>query len=381
MSESSHHTFRLLPSEQVLWQGAPKRGVPRDELWRVAPALFFALALVVALFAGLLAVAGIAAVRACALLAVYLSVTGIAFVLAPRYLLDPCEFLVSDRQVIWRRGPLRRAIDRGAITYVRIHWHRSVPGVGHLELVRAAPFGPLMRRQRVLLHDVEAPDRVSALIRGVTPGEFTGYGDVQLSDRLDHGEQVLWGGAPLGFRLGRSELLTAALGVAVLVAGSIYAYRVGAVLVSLEHHGLPVRSGTWLMLFLAIFVSGAVMFAVGSVLLWRGSWGARADGSRTEYILTDTRVLIRRGRTELSVDRRRIVDVAEQPSTGDLGNLYLILDGLQARALDDSGALALLSPPRAAVYPVLYEVRDRERFRALLFGHAQRPSSPWRDAA
>jgi hypothetical protein len=76
------------------------------------------------------------------------------------------------------------------------------------------------------------------------------------------------------------------------------------------------------------------------------------------------------------------VDVAEQPSTGDLGNLYLILDGLQARALDDSGALGLLSPPRALVAPVLYEVRDREQFRALLFGRSEPPKPPsFRDAA
>lgn len=381
MSESPHRAFRLLPSERVLWQGRPKLGVPRDEIWRVLPALCFALALVVALFAGLLAVAGIPAVRSTTLLSVYLAATATAVLLAPRYLLDPCEFLVSDRQVIWRRGPLRRAIERRAITYARIHWHRSVPGIGHLELVRAAPFGPFARRQRVMLHDIEAPDRVFALIRDATPGEFTGYGDVQLSDRLDKDERVLWGSAPLGFRLGRSELFIAALGAVVLFAGAVYAYRVSSVLVSLEHHGLPVRSATWLMLFTAILISGTVMITVGSVLLWRGIWGARADGSHTEYILTDSRVLIRRGRTELSVDRRRIVDVAEQPSTGDLGNLYLILDGLQARALDDSGALGLFSPPRAAVLPVLYEVRDRELFRTLLLGHAQRPKPPLRDAA
>jgi hypothetical protein len=153
----------------------------------------------------------------------------------------------------------------------------------------------------------------------------------------------------------------------VLVAGAIYAYRTGHLLVTLEDLGLPVRSATWLMFFSAIVISGSIMVSVGVVMIWHGIWGARAEGSSTEYILTDTRVLIRRGLTELSVDRRRIVDVAEQPSTGDLGNLYLILDGHHARALDDSGALGLLSPPRALVPPVLYEVRDRDLFRRLLF--------------
>jgi hypothetical protein len=149
------------------------------------------------------------------------------------------------------------------------------------------------------------------------------------------------------------------------------------VLVSLERSGLSVRSPTWVMLFSATLISAAVIFAIGASLLWNGLWGARDAGSRTEYILTESRVLIRRGATELSVDRRRIVDVAEQPSTGDLGNLYLILDGPRANALDDSGALGLLAPPRSAVPPVLYEVRDRELFRQLLFTNPP----PLRDAA
>ncbi|HEX7479529.1 MAG TPA: hypothetical protein VF331_17120 [Polyangiales bacterium] len=380
MSESPHRSFRLLPSEQVLWYGRPRLGTPRDGFWIVVPTLCFAFAAVVALFAGLIFVAGIPAIRSSALLAVYLFATGLAFALAPRALLDRCEYLVTDRHVIWKRGQLRRVIERRAITYARIHWHRTEPGVGHLELVRATPFGPFSRRQRVLLHDVVAPDRLFALIRDTEPTDFAGYGDVQLIDRLDKGERVVWGGAPQGFRLGRSDLLTAATGTLVLLVGVLYAYRTGGLLVRLEDVGLPVRSGTWLMLFSALLISGSIMLTVGAALVWNGIWGARADGSRTEYILTDSRVLIRRGRTELSVDRRRIVDVADQPSTGDLSNLYLILDGPRARALADNGALGMLSPPRGTVPPVLYEVRDRELFRRLLFPGSTPPKRV-RDAA
>ena len=53
--------------------------------------------------------------------------------------------------------------------------------------------------------------------------------------------------------------------------------------------------------------------------------------------------------------------MAEQPSYGDLRDLYLILDGPRANALNDSGALGWLRPPRSLVAPVLYEVGDRER--------------------
>ena len=377
MSESIDRSFRLLPSEQLLWHGKPRLGVPRDRIWIIVPALLFTFAVVAALFAGLISVAGIPAVRSTAFLAFYLLMTGVSFRLVPRHLFDGCEFAVTDRHVIWKRGQLRRVIERRAITYGRIHWHRSVPGVGSLELVRAAPFGPFSRRQRVMLHDVEAPDRLFALIRGVQPGEFAGFGDVPLTDRLDAGESVLWGAAPQGYRIGRSEILTAGVGAIVLLGGSAYAYRIGSVLVTLERSGLSVRSLTWLMLFSATLISAAVIFATGAALLWNGLWGARDAGSHTEYILTESRVLIRRGSTELSVDRRRIVDVAEQPSTGDLGNLYLILDGPRANALDDSGALGLLAPPRSAVPPVLYEVRDRELFRQLLFSNPP----PLQDAA
>jgi hypothetical protein len=340
--------------------------------------LFFALSLVAALFAGLLSLVGIAAVRSTAFLSFYLFMTGASLVVMPHVLLNGCRYAITDRHVIWMRGQMRRVIERRAITYGRIRWHRSIAGVGTLELVRAAPFGPFTRQQRVVLHDIEAPDRLYALIRGECPSEFAGYCDVPLTERLDEGEHVLWGAAPLGLRLGSAELLTAALGAVVLVAGAIYCDRSSSIIMGFERSGLPVRSAIWLLLFLAIAITASVLLTVGGVLLWKGLWGARALGSHTEYILTDTRVLIRRGRTELSIDRRRIVDVAEQPSYGDLRDLFLILDGPRATALNDSGALGWLRPPRSIVAPVLYEVRDRDRFRQLLLGEKQ---PPMRDAA
>jgi hypothetical protein len=378
MDEPQQRAFKFLASEEVLWDGGPKLGVPRARLWVIAPTLCFAFAAVVALFSGLVAVAGIPAVRSMAFLAFYLFMTGVSWLIVPRHLLDACRYTVTDAHVIWQRGGLRRVIERKGITYGRVQWHRSVPGIGTLELVRATPFGPFSRRQRVVLHDVEAPDRLFALIRGATPGEFTGYGDVPLTDRLDQGERVVWGSAPAGYRLGRVECLISLVGVAVLAVGLVYVQKISSVLLTLERAGLRVRSVTWVMLFSATLISAVVILFAGAALLWKGFWGARRAGSLSEYILTEGRVLIRRGDTELSVDRSRIVDVAEQPSTGDLGNLYLILDGPRANALDDSGALGMFAPARSAVLPVLYEVRDRELFRRLLFAGR---SALMRDAA
>jgi hypothetical protein len=373
MGAAVDRSWRLLPSERVLWQGRPRLGLSRDWRFTIVPGILLALAVVTALFAGLLHASGIPAVRPTAFSAFYLLVTAVAIRLSARYLLDPCVYMVTDRQVIWKRGQLRRTIDRHGITYGRIHWRKDMPGVGDLELVRALPFGPLARRQRVVLHDVEAPDVLFALIRQVEPTEFAGYADVKLTDRLDRGERVLWGAGPSGWRLGHAEAFTATMGALVLGLGCLYFYRTGAVLVGLEHVGLPVRSGTWAMLFAAIAISGTVIVAAGAALLWHGLWRARADGSRTEYVLTQSRLLIRRGLTELSVDRKRIVDVADLPSTGGSRNLHLILDAPDARALGDSGALGLLPPPRATVPPVLYELSDLEALRGLLFTRNSEP--------
>lgn len=355
----TYRYWRLLPSERVLWEGGPKLGVARDLRWTLIPALLAACSSVVGAFAGLLTISGLPGVRGMALLAVCLLGAACAVRLWPRFYADPCAYMVTDRHVIWRRGTLRQAMDRRAVTYGRVHWNRSDPGVGHLELVRAVPFGPLARRQRLWLHDVEAPDRLFALIRQTEPSPYAGFADVALTDRLDQGENVLWGGGPAGLRLGAAEGLTALWGGLALLAGCLYLWRTASILVDLEGIGLPVRSMTWLLLFVAIAVSSTIILGVGAALLWRGTVGARSEGSHTEYVLTQLRLIIRRGRTELSVNRERIADVVLVPKRTGIGNLVLILDGPNGRALDDNGALSrFFAPARSLVPPVLYEVQD-----------------------
>jgi hypothetical protein len=55
--------------------------------------------------------------------------------------------------------------------------------------------------------------------------------------------------------------------------------------------------------------------------------------------------------------------------------LHLILDAPDARALDDSGALGMLAPPRSTVPPVLFEVRDPELLRELLLHYRDKKPS------
>lgn len=381
MKYSSSRYWRLLPSERVLWRGGPKLGIPRDRLWTIVPGLFFAFAFVTALFTILVWIEGIPGARSMAFLSFYFFATGVAISLLPQYYLDPCQYMVTDRHVIWKRGRLRRTIERKVITYARIRWHRSIPGVGRLELVRAVPFGPLVRRQRLILHDIEAPDRLLALIRNAEPNAYAGYADVRITDRLDRGETVLWGDGPTGWMLGHAEAITSVLGSLVLMIGIIYWYRTGGVLIALEQVGLRVDTWTWILLFLAILVSGAIIITVGAVLLWKGIWGARVDGSDTEYLLTDSRLIIRRGKTELSIERTRIVDLADVPSTAGSHNLYIILDGPSSKALELNGVLSsFATPPRAAVLPVLYEIREPELIRDLLFNSNSDPLPPLKAA-
>ncbi len=364
-------SWRLLPSETIVWQGSPVLGVGRDLAWRVGPLLVTAIALIAGLFSALLHVAELPGGKQMALVACYLGALAGSSWLAPRWLHDRSEYLITDKRVVWRRGSLTRWIDRSGLSYARVTWNAKTPGVGHLELVRATPFGPLSRKQRLVLHNLRSPDRVLAAVRGVEPTSALGDSDLSLADRLDRDEQVLWGGSPQGLLLGWRDFLTGALGAAVFALGLRYGARALAMMVYLERAGtLEVRSWRWLLLFLATALSWSVICAIGSWLFWRGLIYARALSRSTEYVLTTQRVLIRRGRTELSLDRRAIVDVAVVPVSRGCRTLFLILDAPGSRALSDSGAMLPLGPARDLVPPVLYELRDADRVCALILPQA-----------
>jgi hypothetical protein len=367
-------SWRLLPSERVLWHGRPAKGVARDPEWLLGALLAYAFATIAALFSALLFVTDLPGTQQTGIMAGYLALLATGVAVAPRFLHDSCEYLVTDRRVMWRRGRVQRWIERHAISYGRIVWNSSSQGVGHLELVRATPFGPLSRKQRLVLLNVMAPDRVFACIRGVDPTDNLGDPELPLTDRLDEGEHVMWGGGPQGWLLGIRDVLTAALGGAVLWMGLRYGGQAASVLIDLERLGLQVRSWTWLLLFLATALSFSVIAGVGAWLVYRGLIRARAMGRDTEYVVTNRRVLIRRGRTELSLDRKTIVDVAVVPVADGSRHVFLILDAPEARALSDSGAMMPITPARDLVPPVLYELRDTDQVCELLLSREERLS-------
>lgn len=367
MASTDRASWRLLPGEVVRWEGRPS-AAPRERAWVIAPILLFAMALVAALFAVLLRVAEMPGMHKGLAVAALLAGCGLAALFAPRILVDEQRYLVTDRRVLWRRGRTLRFVRIQDLTYARIRWHRSVPVVGHLELVVATPFGPLLRKLRVVLHDLREPDVVLSLIRGQSPSEAAGDRTVPLIDRLEEGEQVLWGGHPRGTHLGWREAFIAGGGLALTVVGLLYGQRNAAILLDLEGIGLQVRSLEWGLLFSAVAISWVCILAIGLGLMWSGLVRARRLGDDTEYLLTDRRLLIRRGGTELSLDRGRIVDAALMPAAGRLHHLFLLLDSPESRAIADSGALGPVLPARDVVPPVLFELADAEHVRARILG-------------
>jgi hypothetical protein len=74
----------------------------------------------------------------------------------------------------------------------------------------------------------------------------------------------------------------------------------------------------------------------------------------TRYLVTDRRVVIRRGRDELFLPRDRIADVIDLPDAGGTRTLFLVLDGPSARALASSGAFG--EARRAGLQPVIARI-------------------------
>lgn len=364
--------FRLLPGERVIWSGAPTRGVGRDRIWVWAPIVALVFGLVSASFGALVAVTGTSAWESSAMVAAWCVVFAIGAWLVPHYAIDSCRYAVTDRRVLIKTPWAVRSIDRAALSFARITWHRSARDVGHLELVRAVPFGPLSRSQRLVLFDVTAPDAVLAKVRRggdeVTEPLRAMDRDLPLTDRLDEDERVVWGGGPEGSMVGWRELAIAVLGLVVLALGMRYGWLAFGIAAELEEHGLPVGSLVWSLLVVGTLSTFALLLTIGGGLVWYGTVHARAEGAQSEYLVTDQRVLIRRGLTELSLDRARIVDVAVRPAGRGLVHAFLILDGPEGRALADGGALGTLLPARATVPPVLWELGDPSALRRALFG-------------
>ena len=258
------------------------------------------------------------------------------------------RYEITTDQVIWKRGPFRRIMERNSLSYARINWHTETSGVGDLVLVRAVPTGVMWRTLSLRLSGLTAPDRVLAILRGVAPGPSMGSGSVPLAQRLDDGERVLWTARPLATRWDKRRFWNIAIAVVLVLTVVRAGVRLAKPLASV-HHALT--AWVFWVFVLSIALGWAMVLATGLSLGYVGFVRPSRWMRDTRYFVTNHRVLIRRGFEELSLDRTRIAYVIAGDRRGSR-DLFLVLDGPSARAMAVHGAFGGTDEP-AELSPVL----------------------------
>jgi hypothetical protein len=346
--------------ETILWSGRPKvTTVP--PLYRLTAAVSALVSLVALCFALVIARGLHAHVGNMVFFAAWCATIALVAWRGPLVWRARVEYHVTDKHVIWRRGRLRRTIDRAAISYARIRWDAN--NCGDLVLVRAVPTGALRRTLSLTLHDVDAPDRLWALIRGVEPSAPLGDGARPLAQRLDAGERVLWTAIPLASPWSARRIATAVLAVFLALASVRMLFRA---IPSVRHvFGAHALSPWVLGMLVAGVALGASLLIAVALFVGYAAWvRPRRLARATRYLVTDRRVLIRRGNEELHLDRSRIAYVIDAPSKR-LHDVFLVLDGPQARAMATSGAFGAYGDD-GNLTPVFSAIEDAETVGEIL---------------
>lgn len=373
--------------ENILWRGRPVRA-ETPLVYRITAVTAAVFSTSTLLFAVVNAMALHRSVGGMVAFSAWCAVLAVAAWRLPLVWAEKVEYLVTERHVIVKRGPLRRTIDRSQISYAIIRWSRTTPNVGALVLERAVPTGALRRTLRLELSAVEAPDRVLALIRGVrlasvTPaarsGTSPGAGAPPLPQRLEEGERVLWSAMPTASPWTKKRVLGVLIGASLLVVvGKSLVRFVPAMTTLARAHVLSTFLFTLLVAATVLVLLGLVALAVSAVY---SSWiRPKLLARQTRYFVTDRRVLIRRGNEELHLDRARIAYVITAPAASRATDVYLVLDGPQARAMSVSGAFGATDDD--ALKPVFTAVADSETASEILkLPAAGAEQAPLRDAA
>ncbi len=355
--------------EQIIWSGRP-RELTAPPILRAAAYLAFASAAVSLCFAIVLARTLDTSPASSMFFALWSAALGLALLQGPKLWLAKVEYVVTDSRVIWKRGPFRRSIGRKSISFARIFWSRAMPGVGDVELVRAVPTGALRRRLRLRLSGVTAPARVASIINGTEAVTPVANDDRPLTQRLEAGERVVWSARPRPtwrayLPHGQRGWALLAIGLGLVLVLVRLVMRGVPIVILLEHSGLEPNSLSFAALVTALGLTAVVVAAVAGYMIWDSTIGPGRRVRETRYLVTDRRVLIQRGREELHLDRSKIVDVIDAPAGEGLRDVFLVLDGPQARALAASGAFG----EREAgpnLRPVLERVEDAEGVQRIL---------------
>lgn len=352
-----------LYGEEVIWSGGPKE-VSVPATFKLAAAVASTMAVVALAFAVVISSGLHQPVGSLVGFAAWSATLALGAWRLPLWFRSSVRYIVTEKHVIWQRGRLRRSIDRDAISYAIIRWSES-GRIGDLVLERAVPTGALRRTLSLTLSDVEAPDRLWAIVRGLVPNAPLGDGTRPLAQRLDDGERVLWSARPQASRWTARRAVTAVVGfLLALSAAWVIARSAPPVARVIRAHALPpITAGVFVgAVALVVLLLAGVAVSVGYSALLR-PWRLT---QATRYFVTDRRVLIRRANEELHLDRDRIAYVITAPRSegSSQRDMWLVLDGPQARAFSPSGAFGGTDEQR--LVPMFSAVDDADTATAVL---------------
>jgi hypothetical protein len=366
--------------ETIIWRGKPQV-VETPPLFKAIGALWFLVSASATCFALVVAWALDASPAALLVFAAWSATIGLATLHGPRLWLEKVEYIITEGHVIWRRGPLRRVISRSSINYARIFWNRDDNNVGDIELVRAVPTGALRRRLLLRLRGLAAPDRVWSLIRG-TDSQSEGANSARkaISQRLDEGERVLWSSTPvIGWRRflpsGRRNWRTLALASLMFVVTVKVSLKLAGNLGVLIDAGLWEHPGALAALIIGETCATVLLLIVASYLIHHSLLLPAKQLTRTHYIITNRRILIQRENEELHLDRSQVVDVIDIPGFRGHNDVFFVLDGPRARAVELSGAFGE-SDRDTNLRPIFEALTDADTVARLLKGPVGRSPLP-----
>lgn len=357
--------------EKIIWESGPSV-LRTPPLLQIASALSFAMAAISVAYGAVIALVLRAAPTESMVFSIWCVTLGFAARHLPIVWQRKLRYEITEKHVVYRRGPFRRTIERSAISFARIYWHTDNPAVGDLELVRAVPTGALRRRLILRLDGLSAPDRVWAIVRGADNTAPVGQAGRPLTQRLDVGETVRWSARPKpSWRSyapqGPREWAIVVLALFLLFVAAHMIWRAVPAVRGLVAEGLPIASISFAALVFALTFSVAIVVTMAAFMVYAACVRPGYLIHHTRYLITDRRVLIQRDNEELHLDRSRIVDVIDTPTGGGLSDVFLILDGPRARALAASGAFGEMQRG-SNLRPVLHALEDVEGVVAALRG-------------
>lgn len=366
--------------ETIIWRGKPQV-VETPPLLKAISWLWFMVSATATCFALVVAWALHASPAAMLLFAAWTATIGFGTLHGPRLWLEKVEYIITEGHVIWRRGPLRRVISRRSINYARIFWNRDNASVGDIELVRAVPTGALRRRLLLRLRGLAAPDRVWSLIRG-TDSQSEGANSARkaISQRLDEGERVLWSSTPdIGWRRflpsGRRNWRTLALAALMVVVTVKVSLKLAQNLNVLIEAGLSEHPGALAALIVGETCATVLLLIVASYLIYHSLLLPAKQLKRTHYLITNRRILIQRENEELHLDRSQVVDVIDIPGFRGHNDVFFVLDGPRARAVELSGAFGE-SDRDTKLRPIFEALTDADTVAQLLKASPGLPPLP-----